>query len=125
MFCEFGIVAIIKTNKVDDNKTKVCIVFENSSGNLVKYADVINYTYCEEKRRTSAPIVEHLKIKEFNKIQRDAYYQYIIDNHLTIHIPELIIKTGLTKNQIQKVISKNKKGIRQTTRFTTDLIYDD
>jgi DNA-directed RNA polymerase beta subunit len=124
MFNEFGIITTIKTIIVDDNKTKVCIVFENTSKNLVKYADIINYTYCEEKRRTSAPVIEHLKIKEFNKLHRNENYQYIYDNYLTSNIKELIIKTNLTENQIRKVISKNKKGIRQTTRFTTGITYD-
>jgi intein/homing endonuclease len=41
-----------------------------------------------------------------------------------VKIADLIEKTGLTKNQIRKVISKNKNGIRQTTRFTTDIIYE-
>jgi DNA-directed RNA polymerase II subunit RPB2 len=124
MFDEFGIKSSLKNNVVDENKTKVCIVFENSSENLAKYADIINYTYCEEKRRTSAPIIEHLKIKEFNKKTRDEHYKYIIENHKNIGITELINKTNLTENQIRKVISKNKKGINQTTRFTTDIIYE-
>jgi DNA-directed RNA polymerase beta subunit/intein/homing endonuclease len=124
MFNDFEIKSKIKTTKVDDIKMKVCIVFDNSSENLVKYADIINYTYCEEKRRTSAPIIEHLKIKEFNKIKRDVNYQYIIENHKNININELITKTGLTENQIRKVISKNKKGLPQTARFTTDIIYE-
>jgi DNA-directed RNA polymerase beta subunit/intein/homing endonuclease len=124
MFGEFGIKSRVKTTKIDDDKTKVCLVFENSSENLVKYADVINYVYCEEKRRTSAPIIEHLKIKEFNKTKRDEQYQYIIDNYGTISTADIVIKTGLTKNQVQKVICKNKKGIRQSTRFTTDIIYE-
>jgi DNA-directed RNA polymerase beta subunit/intein/homing endonuclease len=124
MFGEFGIKSRVKTTKIDDDKTKVCLVFENSSENLVKYADLINYVYCEEKRRTSAPIIEHLKIKEFNKTKRDEQYQYIIDNYGTISTADIAIETGLTKNQVQKVICKNKKGIRQTTRFTTDIIYE-
>jgi DNA-directed RNA polymerase beta subunit len=99
-------------------------MFENSSENLAKYADIINYSYCEEKRRTSAPVIEHLKIKEFNKTVRDERYNYVIENHKTVKIADLIKKTGLTENQIRKVISKNKNGIRQTTRFTTDVIYE-
>jgi len=124
MFQEFGITSNIKTTAADDDKSKVCIVFENSSENLAKYADVINYTYCEEKRRASAPIIEHLKIKEFNKTVRNEHYNYVIENHKTVKIADLIEKTGLTENQIRKVISKNKNGIRQTTRFTTDVIYE-
>ena len=125
MFIEFGIKSNIKNTKVDENKTKVCIVFENSSENLARYADIINYTYCEEKRRVSAPMIEHLKIKEFNKKRRDEHYQYIIENHKNISIEDLIIKTNLTENQIRKVISKNKKGVNQTTRYTTDVIYEE
>ena len=124
MFREFNINSSIKNTRVGEDKTKVCIVFENSSENLAKYADIINYAYCEEKRRTSAPIIEHLKIKEFNKKTRDMHYQHIIDNHLQSDIAELAKTTKLTENQIRKVISKNKKGVRQTTRFTTDIIYD-
>lgn len=125
MFIEFGIKSNIKNTKVDENKTKVCIVFENSSENLARYADIINYTYCEEKRRVSAPMIEHLKIKEFNKKRRDEHYQYIIENHKNISMADLIIKTNLSENQIRKVISKNKKGVNQTTRFTTDIIYEE
>jgi len=124
MFREFGIHSNIKNSPIEDDKTKVCIVFENSSDNLAIYSDVINYVYCEEKRRASAPIVEHLKIKEFNKMRRDESYQYIIDNHKTVSVTEMVSKTNFTKNQVQKVISKNKNGIRQTTRFTTDVIYE-
>lgn len=124
MFRQFGIISTIKSIRVDDKKTKVAIVFEKSSENLAKYADVINYTYCEEKRRTSASVIEHLKIKEFNKKKRDDDYAYIIENNKNIDMTNLIKNTNLSENQIRKVISKNNKGIRQTTRFTTDIIYD-
>jgi DNA-directed RNA polymerase beta subunit/intein/homing endonuclease len=124
MFYEFGIKTNIKSTKVHETKTKVCIIFEKSSENFARYADIINYAYCEEKRRASAPIIEHLKIKEFNKKIRDIHYDYIIENHKNNDIKTLMQNTKLSENQIRKVISKNKKGIRQTTRFTTDLIYE-
>jgi DNA-directed RNA polymerase beta subunit/intein/homing endonuclease len=123
MFKEFNISCRLNTNPVDDLKTRVCIVFEKSTDNLIRYADIINYTYCEEKRRASAPIIEHLKIRGFNKIQRDNSYQYVIDNYDSEKIETLIEKTNLSENQIKKVISKNKKGLNQNTRFTTDIIY--
>ena len=124
MFNDFGIKSNIKTNKVNDTKTKVFIAFENTSENLLKYSDIINYTYCEEKRRASSPVIEHIKIKEFNKKNRDAFYQYVIENHEKLNMNDLINNTNLTENQIRKVISKNKKGIRQTTRFTCDITYE-
>jgi DNA-directed RNA polymerase beta subunit/intein/homing endonuclease len=124
MFQEFKINSNIKTTAVDDNKSKVCIVFETSSENLATYTDVINYTYCEEKRRTSSPVIEHLKIKAFNKTIRNEQYNYIIENHKILKIADLILKTGLSENQIRKIISKIKKGIQQTNRFTTDINYE-
>ena len=124
MFEEFNIICKLKNTVVNESKTKVCIVFEKSCENLINYANNINYTYCEEKRRVSAPIIEHLRIRQQNKIERDESYQYIIDNHKTDSMEKMMEKTKLTNNQISKVISNNKKGIQQSTRFTTDIIYD-
>jgi DNA-directed RNA polymerase beta subunit/intein/homing endonuclease len=124
MFKEFNIDCRLKTTKAGDEKTKVCVVFNKNTENLIKYADIINYSYCEEKRRTSAPVIEHLKIRGHNKIQREINYQFIIDNYKTEKIEILIEKTKLSENQIKKVISNHKKGICQSTRFTTDLVYE-
>ena len=124
MFSEFGIKSKIHQNKVDENKTKVSIVFDNTSENLVRYAETINYIYCEEKRRASSAIIEYLKMKEFNKITRENQYQYILDNYKNISIKGLMINTDLTENQIRKVISNHNRGIHQSTRFTTPIMYD-
>ena len=124
MFAEFNIVCRLKNTVVNETKTKVCIVFEKSCENLLNYANNINYTYCEEKRRVSAPIIEHLRIRQKNKHERDESYQYIIDNHKTEGMEKMMEKTNLTNNQITKVICNHKKGIQQSTRFTTDIIYD-
>jgi DNA-directed RNA polymerase beta subunit/intein/homing endonuclease len=82
MFSEFDIQSSVKVQDADDDKSRVYINFENTSENLVKYADIINYTYCEEKRRTSAAFIEHLKIKEFNKTKtnNDIYENFIKEN---------------------------------------------
>jgi DNA-directed RNA polymerase beta subunit/intein/homing endonuclease len=125
MFGEFNIKCNIQNKKVDDNKTKICIVFEKSTENLAKYADVIHYAYCDEKRRASAPVIEHLKIRECNKLTRDNHYKYIVDNYETADILNIIEKTGLSENQIKKIISKAKKGISVYSRLSTDLIYEE
>ena len=78
MFKEFGIDCRLNTNKVNDEKTKVCVAFNKNTENLIRYADIINYSYCEEKRRTSAPVIEHLKIRGYNKEQREKSYKYIL-----------------------------------------------
>ena len=125
MFEEFGISCNLQTSVVDQEKTKVYVVFEKSTENLVRYADVINYTYCEEKRRASAPVIEHLKIRQQNKKHRDNMVQYVIDNFTSETREVISEKTGISLNQINKIVSKHKKGIHQSSRFTTDLVYDE
>jgi hypothetical protein len=82
MFAEFNINCRLNTKKIDDIKTSVFICFNKNTENLIRYADVINYTYCEEKRRASAPIIEHLKIIGYNKLQRDINYQDFIKQNI-------------------------------------------
>lgn len=90
MFRELGIECSLKIKSLnpDKMKTKVGIQFEKSIRNLARYADVIQYTYCEEKRRVSAPVIEYMKIKLQNKkIQksekkRGKYKDFIRDHVL-------------------------------------------
>ena len=125
MFSEFNIQCRVKTDKVNETKSKVYIAFTNTSENITKYADIINYTYCEEKRRASAVVIEHVKMRQYNKNKRDVLYQYILSEHKKNSMGEMIEKTKFSENQIRKIISNDKKGIRQVTRFTTDCKYED
>ena len=109
---------------MDEDKTKVSIIFENTSENLVRYADVIHYAYCEEKRRKSAAAIEHLKIRVFNQKERNLKYDYIINNYEHETTSILFEKTNIPKRQIQKIILNHKKGIRQSPRCSTDVIYN-
>jgi hypothetical protein len=79
LFEELKIQCKVSTHSVDDIKTKVEIIFVKSVENLLQYANYINYTYCDEKRRASAPIIEHLKIREFTKSvwQHHIYPEFI------------------------------------------------
>jgi DNA-directed RNA polymerase beta subunit/intein/homing endonuclease len=125
MFQEFKIECKLKTIVVNDVKTKIGIYFENTTENLLRYADVIHYTYCEEKRRRSAIVIEHLKIRGFQKLQRDNQYDYILKNSRTEDLVSLSEKTGLTDNQINKVVSKNKREKKLNCRFTCNINYCD
>ena len=125
MFKEFNIQCHISQIAVmDEDKTKVSIIFENTSENLVRYADVIHYAYCEEKRRKSAAAIEHLKIRVFNQKERNLKYDYIINNYEHETTSILFEKTNIPKRQIQKIILNHKKGIRQSPRCSTDVIYN-
>jgi DNA-directed RNA polymerase II subunit RPB2 len=125
MFKELDINCWVKTCKVkDEPKSQVCIAFETTTENLTKYADTINYMYCEEKRRVSACVIEHIKIRLYNKQQRENNYQYIVENYGIEKMATLIEKTQITENQIRKIMTKNKKGIFPKPRCITDNSYD-
>ena len=134
MFHELGIECALGQSKLEDTKTKVGIVFEATTKNLVRYADVIQYTYCEEKRRASAPVIEHLKIREFHKKQRDEKIQLILENmEKTTELvggrktaEQMSILTQIPVSQIRK-IQRKKKADKDVFngRFTTDVLYED
>jgi intein/homing endonuclease len=44
-----------------------CVLRSWISENICVYADAIHYTYSEKKRIDSAPVIEYLKLYEFNK----------------------------------------------------------
>ena len=120
MFKEFNIKCSVKTSDYkDEDRTQVSIAFDTGAENLSRYVDIINYTYCEEKRRTSAAAIEHIKIRAYNKHMRDKDYQYILDNHSKEKMTKLIEVSKLTENQIRKIIYKTKNGIRPEPRYTS------
>jgi len=110
IFGEFGIQSRIDTNDAPDNKSRVSIVFENTSENLAKYADIINYTYCDEKRRASAPAIEHIKIKEFYKSQN------MTKTNNSVHID--FIKDNIVENGCISV------PILSVREIEPELVYD-
>ena len=125
MFKEFNIQChVSQIAVIDEDKSRVWIAFSTASENLARYADVINYAYCEEKRRKSAPAIEHLKIREFNQKERNLKYDYIINNYEHETTAILFEKTNIPKRQIQKIVLNHKKGIRQLPRCSSDVIYN-
>jgi len=62
IFNEFNIKCII-----NDIENIIYINFDNNINNLLIYTDFIGYTYSNEKQINSAPTIEYLKIKQYNK----------------------------------------------------------
>jgi DNA-directed RNA polymerase beta subunit/intein/homing endonuclease len=125
MFIDFDIKCHIFNEKIDNTKTKICIIFDKTTENLAKYCDIINYTYCEEKRRMSAPIIEHIKIREQYQQERLNNYKYIIENYKTTNIQDLVNHTNISENQIRKIMSKNNKGITICPRYISENNYNE
>jgi DNA-directed RNA polymerase beta subunit/intein/homing endonuclease len=125
MFGEFNIKCHTRTIKVkEQSKTQVLIAFDTGAENLERYADIINYTYCEEKRRISAAAIEHIKIRAFSQKKRRNDYKFVLDNYGKESTQKLVEITNLTINQINKIISKNKKGICPEPRCTSMIEYE-
>jgi len=108
MFSQFNIQCHLITKNINDFKSIVSIVFDNHLDNLIKYADTINYTYCEEKRRKSAVIIEHLKIKKYIK-------DYKYTNSL---IYENFIKENIVHNGCVSI------PILSITEIEPEFVYD-
>jgi hypothetical protein len=49
-FQSFQIECSFHMSKLNDIQTKICIIFKNTTKNLINYADTIHYTFCEKKR---------------------------------------------------------------------------
>ena len=125
MFGEFNIKCHTALCKVKEQpKTQVSLAFDNGAENLARYVDIINYTYCEEKRRISATAIEHIKIRAFNQQKRCEDYQFVLDNYGKESTTKMVEITGLTENQIRKIISKNKKGMCPAPRCTSMIDYE-
>lgn len=78
LFQEFNIECEVIVSLLLKEENKVSISFVETMANLVRYSNIINYTYCEEKRRSSIPVIEHLKINEHQKLwsQRNQWNKY-------------------------------------------------
>jgi len=88
MFEDLGIKCHLNTTNVNQQYSNVFIDFDYNDENLLRYSEVINYTYCDEKRKKSAQVIEDLKTKCFNK--KTIYNNFISENGC-ISVPILSI----------------------------------
>jgi DNA-directed RNA polymerase beta subunit/intein/homing endonuclease len=72
LFEEFGLKTELIAELHDYEVVKIKIAFDKSPDNLSLYSDLFGYTYCDQKRRASAPAIEFLKIKSFIPIKINA-----------------------------------------------------
>ena len=95
MYKDLGINSTVETETVDNDKTKICIVIEDTTENLQMYSDLIQSVYNEEKRIKSSAIIEHLKISKTASFTTDIIYdQYVKENIMNngcISVPILSI----------------------------------
>ena len=77
------IIDIFKKFNINCHFNQEKITFEKSLDNLIRHCELVHYAYCEEKRRKAAPVIEHLKTRNFmNEKERkyDDYATFIDEN---------------------------------------------
>jgi len=73
----------IKCSLLQNKETfRIDIKFNNNLDNLINYADTINYSYSNEKRRNSIINIEYVKYLKYCSIYKDEYlyYKFIEEN---------------------------------------------
>jgi hypothetical protein len=60
----------IKNSKISDNRIKLAFTISSNSENLINYFDRIGYAYAETKTRESFKVVEYLKSKKMNSVEK-------------------------------------------------------
>jgi len=120
MFEKFGIESNVGTYKADtEDKIRVYVSFSVTYKNIARYADIIGYRYCNEKRRTSAAPIEYIKYKTLFAEEKQSQYDEIIRLTKEKKTPAEIQKlTGIELKFIQRIrqnLSKNKCPVPRET----------
>ena len=113
IFKKFNIDCNINEYKEADEFNKICceIAFVQSYENLNNYADIINFRYCNEKRRKSALTIEYIKHKNHYADIKGEMYQNIISLYNEGNGCSEICKTKkYPENIVKRIITNHRKG---------------
>lgn len=101
LFNEFNIYCSVESKKTFETKKVIELIFENTTENIINYADLIGYRYSESKRKASAAIIEYLKIKQ------ELFHENLDRCKLGKELP---IIYDLSNKQIDKIKTKINAG---------------
>jgi DNA-directed RNA polymerase beta subunit/intein/homing endonuclease len=113
MYTEFAIEGKVGTRKLPDypNKTKVYYSASDAYENIGKFADVIGYRYCNEKRRASAPVIEYVKYKNFLVDEKNVKYQKIAELEKAGYKPaQIVAETGIEYKFVKRILENIRNG---------------
>ena len=125
IFKKFNINCYVNECKETDEYDKIrCeIAFIQSYENLNNYADIINFRYCNEKRRKSALTIEYIKHKNhYADIKGEMYENIISLYNSNIGCSEICKTTNYPENIVKRIITNFRKGhIPKPRQLGTDL----
>ncbi len=124
LFLEFGIKAKINSKIIDD-KYEFSIRFDQTLDNICKYIDCISYRYCNQKKRESSLPIEYIKYCHQMLQTRKENYN-IIEQMYTNgeRVCKIRDKTGISTNQIYRIINGLKKGHKFSPVVHKKISYD-
>lgn len=114
---------VYQYNKEIEGKIKCVIIIGGSYENLNNYADIINFRYCNEKRRKSTLTIEYIKHKNHCVDIKGNMYNDIIDLYDSgIGCSEICKTKEYPENIVKRIISNHRKGhVPKPRQLGTDL----
>jgi DNA-directed RNA polymerase beta subunit len=108
LFTELGIDTKVSSKKKNSGiaTNEVRLIINSGVHNYCKYVKTINYRYCYEKERKSAPAIEFLFYKEIELKKREILYEQVKSK----------IKEGLSITQISKETSMTYKQVNRLSK---------
>lgn len=113
IFKKFNIECYInECDETDDyDKIRCEIVLKQSYENLNNYADIINFRYCNEKRRKSSLTIEYIKHKNHYADIKEEIYKNIISMYDSgIGCSEICKTINCPENIVERIIANHRKG---------------
>jgi intein/homing endonuclease len=102
---------VYQYDKEIEGKIKCVIIIGGSYENLNNYADVINFRYCNEKRRKSTLTIEYIKHKNhYADIKGDMYNDIINLYDNGIGCSEICKTKEYPENIVKRIITNHRKG---------------
>jgi intein/homing endonuclease len=115
--------SINEGSTTDNDKIRCEIVLKQTYENLNNYADIINFRYCNEKRRKSALTIEYIKHKNHYADIKGEMYQNIISLYNEgIGCSEICKTKKYPENIVKRIITNHRKGhMPKPRQLGTDL----
>jgi len=106
-----------KKTPQDNGKIACYIILDQHYENLNNYSDIINFRYCNEKRRKSALAIEYIKHKNHYADIKTIMYEDIITLYdSNIGCAEICKTKGYPENIVKRIITNHRKGILPKAR---------
>jgi DNA-directed RNA polymerase beta subunit/intein/homing endonuclease len=125
LMSKFNITGKVTENKIPQENGKIIcyISLDQSYENLNNYADIINFRYCNEKRRKSAMQIEYIKHRNYyTNIKNNIKLNVIKHYKSGLDYSEIADTMECSVDNVKNIVTNYKKnGITKTIPIIDDL----